>query len=165
MQQTWSWQTGRCCHTFSGKAWDQNLPLESKNLDQILVARVHFHASQSLEIRQPVLKYACQFELSSTVIFSVLEISEWLIIRKCLRILSLFSSNLKVNLNCDHIVKHWNKNREMKIQYLAQLHFWCVTLNKSLNLCFASFLSTDNKPGLSIKQAESLKVKIKEQQS
>lgn len=78
-----------------------------------------------------------------------------MITRKFLKILSHLSSNLKVNLNCDLIVKHWNRNTKMKIQYLAQLHFWCVTLSKSLKLRFPSFLTTDNQPGLSVKQAKS----------
>lgn len=43
----------------------------------------------------------------------------------------------------------------MKIQYFARLHFLCVTLSQSLNLCFASFLCVENsicKTGIKLKK-------------
>lgn len=91
VQQTWSWQTVRLCHTSSGMAWDQNLTLEAKSLYQIFVARVYlsckseFRHHVSISENMPV-----NLNCLPHVIFSGLEICEWLIIRKSLKPLSPF---------------------------------------------------------------------------
>lgn len=54
---------------------------------------------------------------------------------------ALFFSNLKLNLKDYLIIKLWNRNPQMKIQYFAQLHFLC--LSKLLNLCFDMFLCVE----------------------
>lgn len=89
------------------------------------------------------------------VIFSGLKICEWLIRRKCLKLLGLFLFPFETEFKRwpDCKVLEYKSADENSVFY--SVTFLCVTLSQSLNLCFASFLCVENsicKTGIKLKK-------------